>query len=70
MKLELELYFKTYDEIGKTIWDVHSKMKQGVFSLDTYKLKYHVLLTEERPYREEIINGACCMIFESRMNYE
>ena len=70
MKLELELYFKTYDEIGKTIWDVRESIRNGVFALDTYKLKYHVLLTEEREYREEIIDGACCMIFQSRMNYE
>ena len=68
MKLELNIYFETLDELSNRLEDVKEKIKKGRMVSINPKQNFNVLLMKEPDVRFEEINGKEYMIFQSKMN--
>ena len=68
MKLELDLYFKTPEELTKKFFEVIEHITNGKYMHQGKELNYNILLTNEPWDRIEEHGGVKYYIYKSKLN--
>ena len=68
IKIEIETYLINLNELNGVAEQITEMCKNGIFQYDGDKFSFQTIALIEPEYKEQMIDGKMCHLYQSKMN--